>query len=192
MRRRPKHTPHGPDRTIRSVSLVASESATDLKPEVGKETASTEESRKERALRALHLEIDCFVLPFRGFGRVVRGKAREVLLAPVDEKRPHGPYARILEALREFVCAGGRPFEDKKFRDFFQDILRIASDPEECIEEPLREIIKGVEDRNEGMKYRHPGEQAHVFVKIVLRLSGAELKQDGTINLRRSSAKHVE
>lgn len=106
---------------------------------------------RQQALAALHLEIDCFQVPLRGFARIVQGRGKRVMLAPVDRHRSLGPYTSVVRAVRELVKAGGRPFEDPKFKEFFLNVERVAAYPEELIEGPLRELIQVAEERNEGV-----------------------------------------
>lgn len=126
------------------------------------------------ALDALCTELNLFTLQLMEFAQA----GRKVLLA----KKGDHQFSRILGALRKFKAAGGDPFEDKRFVDFFQIVLQYANAPSQQIPENLKSTILNSE-RTSRVKYCDPSEQAKDFVRTVVRMCGGKWSLDGTVSL---------
>jgi hypothetical protein len=124
----------------------------DLNPE-----GKTGNAKINHATEKLHDAIDAL------------GPPRNITYVGTQEIR-WGSYDNVLDALRELVRAGGRPFEDETFTRFFNFLLS-----------PMRVFrYKTNPPENEELK---------TFVKTAVRICGGEIKPDGAISLVRLSAK---
>jgi hypothetical protein len=89
-------------------------------------------------------------------------------------------YKGILKALREFVQAGGKPFEDEEFRRFFESVL----------------FRTGLVHYNDGysedaLEFKSHSEQQD-FVKTVVRICGGKWEPDGAISLAGLSPRKLD